>query len=369
MRSGSAIDVTLLVPGLLGPGRLGSGISGSVDPEAVNALVAGLDIEALDRFLGRADLTSVTDADGTVDALVFRAFGYSNPPADIDRPVASFTALIDRARPQRESALLRVDPVHLRADLADLVLFDAEDAGVSSDDARALGDTVNAALAPDGPFVDAAHPHRWYVALGTPAKMTTTPLSVVARGQVSPAMPRGPDAPLWHRWINEVQMVLHGCPVNAERERRGEVPINSLWPWGGGSLPPAADTSITQAWSDSVLVHGLAFHAGIGCCNLPAGADEWLEGIPQPGAHLFEFDALQGAAHRMDFDAWRAALERLGRSWAGPLLDAMDRGSISGVSMCDERGNRFEATGRGRFRWRRRSGLVARIIESLEQAG
>ena len=118
------------------------------------------------------------------------------------------------------------------------------------------------------------------------------------------------DASRWHRWMNEVQMALHECPVNVERERRGAVPINSVWPWGAGSLPPApeAPVPLVQAWSDDVLVRGLARRAGIEHGATPAGAREWLSDDPRPGVHLTVFDDLYPAVRRADIDAWRAGV-------------------------------------------------------------
>ena len=288
MRARQAIHVTMFVPGLFGPGGVGSN-----EPDAARALVDGLDLRALDRLLARAGHAVEPAADGSIEALAFRAFGYearpvaagglgvpdagvtahsaaaggpnvpyagttSHPAAAggpatgdaartpcVDWPVAAVTALVDcEASIGRTGSRLRADPVHLRPDIADLVLFDAEDIGVSSEEARALAETVNEALRPGGPVVDAAHPHRWYVTLEAPARMTTTPLSLAAGAKISAAMPRGPDAPRWRRWMNEVQMALHECPVNVERERRGAAPINSVWPWGGGSLPPAVGAPV-----------------------------------------------------------------------------------------------------------------------------
>ena len=285
MRAGQAIHVTMFVPGLLGPGGVGSN-----DPDAARALVDGLDLRALDRLLARAECTVETTPDDSVEALAFRAFGYEARPVAAgglgvpdagvtahpaaaggpgagaavcpaaaggsatgdaprtpcaDWPVAAVTALVDcEASTGGTGSWLRADPVHLHPDIADLVLFDAVDAGVSSEEARALVETVNEALRPGGPVVDAAHPHRWYVTLEAPARMTTTPLSLAAGTKISAAMPHGPDAPRWRRWMNEVQMALHECPVNVERERRGAAPINSVWPWGGGSLPPAAGAPV-----------------------------------------------------------------------------------------------------------------------------
>ena len=398
MRTKPAINVTMLVPGLLGPGGVGAN-----DPDAVHALVDGLDLHALDRLLARARHAVEPTADSSVEALAFRVFGHEARPAagdgpDVPRagttshpaaaggpaagdtpcipradwPVAAITALVDCDAPTgRTGPWLRADPVHLRPDMADLVLFDAADAGVSSEEARALAEIVNGALRPGGPVIDAAHPHRWYVALEAPARMATTPLSFAAGAGISTAMPRGPDAPRWRRWMNEVQMALHDCRVNAERERRGAAPINSVWPWGGGSLPPVsgAPAPFVQAWSDDALVRGLARHAGVECGALPGGGASlsdgaWLGSAPRPGAHLITFDALYRAARRSDLDGWRAGLARFSASWAKPLLDALDRGRVARVSIHDERGHRFVATRWGRFRWRRRGGLAAGIARA-----
>ena len=210
--------VTMLVPGLLGPGG-----AGSDGPEAARALVDGLDLRALDRLLVRAGHAVEPTADGSTETLTFRVFGYEAHPAagggpDVpcagtasypaaarrpaiggiphttraDWPVAAITALVDcDASIDGTGSWLRADPVHLRPDIADLVLFDAVDIGVSSEEARAIAETVNEALRSGSPLIDAAHPHRWYVALEAPVRMTTTPLSLAAGAKVSASMPRG----------------------------------------------------------------------------------------------------------------------------------------------------------------------------------
>ena len=358
MRSGSPVEIVLLVPGLLGPAAAGTG-----DTDAAQALVAGLDLDGLDRLLVRAGHTAEKAADESFEALAFRSFGHAAPPAGADLPVAALTALVDGCADGGSGFRLRADPVHLRADIADLVLFDAADIDVAPDESGALARTVNDALGPDGPRIDAAHPHRWYVAPDAPARIATTPLSRAAGAQVSAALPRGPDAARWHRWMNEVQMTLHECPVNVERERRGAAPVNSVWVWGAGSLPPggAAPAPFARAWTDEALLRDLARHCGVERGANPAGAQEWLGGDPGPGAHLAVFGDLYPAVRRADIDAWRDGVARLSRSWAQPLLDALDRGAVARVTIDDERGHRFSATRRRRFRWWRRVGLAATI--------
>ena len=361
MRTGSPVEIVLLVPGLLGPGRVGS-----ADPEAAQALVAGLDLDGLDRLLARARLATGTAAEESPEALAFRSFGHAAPPAGTDWPVAALTALVDGCAEEGSGLRLRADPVHLRADIADLVLFDAAEIVVAPGEAEALARTVNDALGPHGPCIDAAHPHRWYVALDAPARIETTPLSRAAGAPVSEALPRGPDAARWHRWMNEVQMALHECPVNVERERRGAAPVNSVWVWGAGDLPPAGGASapFARVWTDDALLQGLARRSGVERGAHPAGAQEWLDGDPRPGVHLAVFDDLYPAVRRADVDAWREGVAHLSRSWAQPLLGALDRGVVARVSIHDERGHRFTATRRGRFRWWRRAGLAATMAGS-----
>ena len=47
--------------------------------------------------------------------------------------------------------------------------------------------------------------------------------------------------------MNEAQMILHTHPVNAEREARGMPAVNSVWLWGGGTLPAITPPSYTTA--------------------------------------------------------------------------------------------------------------------------
>ena len=350
MRSDASVELVLLAPGLLG-----SGVAGAGDPGAAQALVEGLDLDGLDRLLSRAEHTAVRATDASLEALAFGAYGHDAPSTGTDWPAAAFTALIDCDAPSASGSSsesggsgfrLRADPVHLRADISDLVLFDAAQAELSRHEADALARTVNDVLGPDGPCIDAAHPHRWYVALERRQRIATTPLSLATGAPVSAAMPHGPDAPRWHRWMNEVQMALHECPVNADRERRGAVPINSVWPWGAGSLPPAlaAPAPFVQAWSDDALVRGLARRADVEQGEMPAGASAWLDVVARPGAHLVVFDDLYPPARSADIDAWRSGIAHFSAAWAQPLLGALDRGAVTRVSIHDERGNRFNAT-------------------------
>jgi hypothetical protein len=62
------------------------------------------------------------------------------------------------------------------------------------------------------------------------------------------------------RWLNEVQMFLHGHPVNEAREACGKPVVNSLWLWGGGRQPAAQPATYSSVWSDNPLAAGPGRH-------------------------------------------------------------------------------------------------------------
>ena len=57
----------------------------------------------------------------------------------------------------------------------------------------------------------------------------------------------------WYQLLNEIQMFMHQHEINVERIRRGLLPINSLWCWGAGGLPPAFDATPGWYCDDPVL--------------------------------------------------------------------------------------------------------------------
>jgi hypothetical protein len=117
-------------------------------------------------------------------------------------------------------------------------------------------------------------------------------------------------------------MVLHEHPVNEEREKRGALPVNSLWFSGGGALP-RAHTSFRAVVGSSAVLQGLCRLA-----KVPFSAAE--RGIGKIDAHelLIELDEAADAAMRIDPVAWKSALESQERLWFAPLVKLLKRGRI-----------------------------------------
>jgi len=80
-------------------------------------------------------------------------------------------------------------------------------------------------------------------ARGAVNAVTTEPARALAC-ELEAALPGGPDSAALKRLGAELEMWLHAHPVNEVRAGRGELPVSTLWLWGGGAV--AASTAVTR---------------------------------------------------------------------------------------------------------------------------
>lgn len=167
-----------------------------------------------------------------------RAFGLHQPGTEHGSiPAGALTAhahgLDAGTRPW-----MRTDPIHLRADRDRVLLTPSQVFSVSAAEA----DQLSAALTPllAGKFLlHAVQPDQ--CCLQTEGEeygeAATTPPLDLAGADMDPHLP----PKQWHPLLTELQMALHESPANTAREQRGDPAINSVWLWGAGTLPAAAN--------------------------------------------------------------------------------------------------------------------------------
>ncbi len=134
---------------------------------------------------------------------------------------------------------LRADPAYVQVEAGGLRLMAlGDDLALEPSEAEELSAAVRPCFHDLGMVFDAPNPARWYVqiARGRPTPRFVDPED--ALGSSGTPLPASETAGReWPRLLNETQMVLHLHPVNRERARRGQQPVNSLWLWGAGELP------------------------------------------------------------------------------------------------------------------------------------
>ena len=274
----------------------------------IQRALGDLRLPALETLLARG--TRAACAMEGVEAALCNELGI---PRQSDYPIAPITLEADGGTAGTDY-WLRADPVHLRVMRDHVVLADSGVLEISRQEAEALAQTIT------GHFGEALspiplHPKRWYIRFGTMPQLLTTPVSNAVGRDINPFLPQGEDARTFRTLLNELQMLLFDHPVNQTREARGELPVNSLWLWGGGHRPVLSGTPATLYTQNAEAV-------AIGHC---CGAD--VQPLPtrfsaarMNGNSLILLDQLTGAGQYGDAYGWREALGVLERDWFAPLL-------------------------------------------------
>ena len=292
------VHLTLLVPELIWP-------------EPADQFTLGkLSAPGLEWLLARAQLERQPRR--PFETVLANCFKLAAPP------FGALRLLGEGSDEARSGHWLCADPVHLRFHQERIILVDSGAFDLADDEARSMVQALNAEFADIGQF-HAASATRWYLRLNAAVDHPVAPLSAVAGRRVDGEL-NGSALPLT-RWLNEVQMFLHGHPLNARREDTGQPAINSIWLWGGGTLPSAIEQRFSAVFSDDPLAIGLARAAGIAAHGRPASLSATL--APAGANPLVVLDQLLPAAVHEDGEDWRSALAQLDVDWFAPLKKAL----------------------------------------------
>jgi hypothetical protein len=313
-------------------------------------LLADMAMPGLGTLLARAKFTRHTGIDSLHGAL-YAALGITR---QTDWPVAPITLLRDGHAPEK-AHWYRADPVHLQPARDQLMLVDQAAFALDASEATQLVDAFNQHFCDRACRLLAPHPKRWYLQTAHPPRIRTHSLRSASGQAINQLLPQGEDALDWHRLYNEIQMLFFNLPVNAARESRGELPVNSLWCWGGGILPVQTAKKDGFLWStDSDLCAVAEFS------HIPyAAPPEQAKLIRQSGMLLL--DALEGSAQYGDYTTWRENLLQLEQHWFVPWLTQLKRAELDSLEIWSEYAGQvlsWRITRRDILRFWRRAGLT-----------
>lgn len=228
---------------------------------------------------------------------------------------------------------MRADPVHLRIEQNHIMLADNQAFKISKEEVEQIVQDLNHNIGTHYNFSFLPlRPDRWYIRLSKVPEIQTHTLSQVTCMNINGFLPTGNESMIWHKIFNEIQMLLYEHPVNQARESRGELPINSVWFWGGGNMPQLIQAPYTYIWSNHDLPRALATASKLNHSKLPAHADEWLQN-GAAGNHLIVLDALLEKAKYRNAYGWRETLKDLEKDWFSPLYKALRKGKIDQLTI------------------------------------
>ncbi len=268
----------------------------------------------LSRLLARAHETRVPDSGN--GATLCQAFGIARQQ---DWPLAPLLAQ-SAGLSAGAGYWLCATPVHLETRRNALVLSGAPALSLSRAESDALAATLAAHLRAEGVTLHHANAGQWFLQTDATPGLTTTSLDQAQGRDVREFLPQGVDSRRWHRLLTEMQMLLHAHPLNDARDAAAQLPLNSVWLWGGGTLPAAPTATVTAVWSDDEAVRAVAHHAGRQIAPAPARI---TPDMLDAGTHFFSSHVLAAPLRQNDLPAWSAALAALDRDWFQPLLAAL----------------------------------------------
>ena len=314
---------------------------------------AGLELPTLERMLMRAEQHPL--ASTTMESWLCDIFGVEG------QAIAPVTLWADGISPGTDY-WLRADPVHIQIRRDQFIV--QPEVHLNESEAAQMCAELNTHFAGEGLHFVAPHPQRWYVRLDVSPNLSTYPLAQVAGRNLRSFMPQGDDALRWHKIFNEIQMLFHEHPVNEARAARGELPINSVWIWGGGKAVEKLARPFAKIAGESSLVKAFAQAADIPWVPLSTkDADSYVADADNV---LIVWEGLRHALQSGDLQAWRNSLQHWEKSCLRPLWHAVRNGHIAQLTldtMHAETAQRYVLTRREAWMlWRRPKSLSSHAV-------
>lgn len=145
-------------------------------------------------------------------------------------------------------------PMNLQIGIEKILAYPVQNP-LSQSEAKVLIEDLNQYFSHDQIVFEYGDERHWFLSYPKSKTPVTTPVHQVMGKSIYPLLPGGEHAAFWHRFINELQMVLHQAPVNQKREDLGMERISTLWPWGEGELNASASSQKMKVVSNDL--HGL----------------------------------------------------------------------------------------------------------------
>ena len=228
--------------------------------EAGATALHGLRLPHLERLLARLTptLKTATDADSLNlphQHVLAACRGW--PIQDGKLPEAAWSARGDGLPPTgSDQGWGLLTPSHWQVGSEQILLLDPAQLHLDEDESRALLQALRALFEPLGWALHWGAPLRWYATHASLRELSTATLDRVVGRAIDPWLPERLAGRTLRRLQSETQMLLHTHPINAAREARGELPVNSFWLSGTGPTPslgigehePSVDDSLRGPW-------------------------------------------------------------------------------------------------------------------------
>jgi len=266
-----------------------------------DAATENLRVPNLQRLLNRLtpseqDLQDLHSLNAPHESAIARLWGWDRPDGAL--PFAALLANEDGvlgALPEGKPVGL-LTPCHWQVGRDQVTLADPEGTPLSEAQSRSLYEAIRPLFVSDGFELVWGANTRWYGGHDSLSNMPCGSIDRAIGRHVDAWRPQGPNAAPIQRLLSEVQMLLHGHPINEERQLRGEPEINALW---------------------------------LSNCGKPL----------EPGDPIRVENALRAAALAGDVKRWLSAWQSLDATLIAELVTLFEQRNSVHLTLCGERGS------------------------------
>jgi hypothetical protein len=216
---------------------------------------------------------------------------------------------------------------------------DTRQLDLREEEARALFDSARPCFEDAGYALAWGTHDTWFMRADDWTELATASPDAAVNMNLTDWMPSGAQARAFRKLQNDVQVTWFTDPANAAREARGQLPINSFWPWGNASVATEhAQQLVAKAAGNAVARPRVAAFETPGW--LTALADRRLDSLAKLDTLLDGDDnwllacgnvAAPGIA--ADWSGWLQQMQRLEAELFAPLLAALAQGRVKSVRL------------------------------------
>lgn len=225
-------------------------------------------------------------------------------------------------------------PAHIHVARDHLVLTDIRQISLSEQESRFLFEEAKPLFVEDRRTLLYGDANTWFMRADDWQHLNTATPDAACGHNVDIWMPHGQGDRAWRKLQNEVQMQWFENSLNEQRAMSGKQAVNSLWLWGGASVPPIDSTSTPKYYSHAFNLHGWlrAFDHRPLASGQNSGTVEEIVNTPGERAFLL-LDYLIAPALTGEWSEWIQQFQAMERNWFNPLLLAMQNGKLKQLTL------------------------------------
>jgi hypothetical protein len=232
-----------------------------------------------------------------------------------------------------------VNPAHIQIARTHLQMADTRQLDLREAEARALFDSARPCFEEAGHALAWGTHDTWFMRADDWTDIATASPDAAVNMNLTDWMPSGSQARAFRKLQNDVQVTWFTDPANAAREARGQLPINSFWPWGNASMATEHGQQLVAKAAGMAITRPrvAAFEAPGWLTALAERRLDDLSGLDallnDGGDWLLTCGNVAAAGIAADWHGWLQQMRRLEAGLFAPLLALLTRGRVNKVSL------------------------------------